>query len=57
MTAKNVQAAERERRIPWTISKGLDTFTPISDFISCEALGDPHDVYLELDVRVFLRCL
>ncbi|PWN53518.1 hypothetical protein IE53DRAFT_366293, partial [Violaceomyces palustris] len=33
MTAKNVQSHARSEGLPWTTSKGLDTFTPISDFI------------------------
>ena len=29
MTARNVQDELKAKRLPWTIAKGLDTFTPI----------------------------
>jgi 2-keto-4-pentenoate hydratase/2-oxohepta-3-ene-1,7-dioic acid hydratase in catechol pathway len=29
MTARNVQDDVKKRGLPWTVSKGFDTFTPI----------------------------
>ena len=29
MTARNVQDELKAKRLPWTIAKGFDTFTPI----------------------------
>jgi acylpyruvate hydrolase len=50
MTAKNVQAAAAKQGYPWAICKGLDTFTPIGEFIPKSETPDPHDVHLEFKV-------
>ena len=40
MTARNVQDELKAKRLPWTIAKGFDTFTPIRQdrpcFVSCK---------------------
>lgn len=51
MTARNIQDECKKKGLPWTIAKGFDTFSPISDFIPKESIRDPHDVELWLDVN------
>ena len=51
MTARNMQDEAKKKGIPWTAAKGFDTFLPISDFISKDAIDDPNDVELWLDVN------
>lgn len=51
MTARCVQAQAKKQGRPWSEAKGYDTFCPISDFISKEAIPDPQDVRLRLLVN------
>lgn len=56
MTARNVQDEAKRKGLPWTIAKGFDTFTPLSEPISPAAIGgDPHNVELALSVNGQLR--
>ncbi|POM68307.1 Fumarylacetoacetate (FAA) hydrolase, partial [Phytophthora palmivora] len=55
MTARDVQAKAKKAGLPWTHAKGLDTFTPISDFIPKSAVSSPHDLNLWLKVDDELR--
>ena len=51
MTARNVQDEAKKKGLPWDIAKGFDTFLPMSGEISRDAITDPHDVELFLDVN------
>ncbi|KAI9993994.1 hypothetical protein PInf_016524 [Phytophthora infestans] len=55
MTARNLQAKAKKAGLPWAHAKGLDTFTPISDFIPKSAVPSPHDLNLWLKVGDELR--
>jgi acylpyruvate hydrolase len=55
MTARDLQAKAKKAGLPWTHAKGLDTFTPISDFIPKSAVPSPHDLNLWLKVDDELR--
>ncbi|KAI7879706.1 hypothetical protein K492DRAFT_148066 [Lichtheimia hyalospora FSU 10163] len=55
MTARNLQTDAKKKGLPWSASKGFDTFTPISDFIPKESIPDPHNVDLWLKVNDTLR--
>ncbi|KAG2816530.1 hypothetical protein PC129_g11416 [Phytophthora cactorum] len=55
MTARDLQAKAKKAGLPWTHAKGLDTFTPISDFIPKSAVPSPHDLNLWLKVDNDLR--
>jgi acylpyruvate hydrolase len=51
LTARNVQEEAKRKGLPWTISKGFDTFCPISHPIPVDRIPDPHDVTLWLSVN------
>jgi len=51
MTARNVQNEAKKKGLPWSISKGFDTFLPISNIIPKSAIPDPHNVELYLNVN------
>ncbi|KAI0136517.1 hypothetical protein BJ170DRAFT_589491 [Xylariales sp. AK1849] len=51
MTARNVQWEAKKKGLPWSISKGFDTFLPISNVIPKEKIPDPHKVELYLSVN------
>ncbi len=51
MTARNAQNEAKKKGLPWDISKGFDTFLPISQVIPKSAIPDPHniDIYLQVN--------
>ncbi|KAL2023473.1 hypothetical protein VTK56DRAFT_2469 [Thermocarpiscus australiensis] len=51
MTARNVQNEAKKKGLPWDISKGFDTFLPMSNLISKVAIPDPHTIELYLTVN------
>ncbi|CAO3634429.1 unnamed protein product [Cunninghamella blakesleeana] len=51
LTARNVQNEAKKKGLPWSIAKGFDTFTPISDFIPKEKIIDHANVNLWLKVN------
>ncbi|KAL2259386.1 hypothetical protein VTK26DRAFT_6960 [Humicola hyalothermophila] len=51
MTARNVQNEAKKKGLPWDISKGFDTFLPMSKVISKAAIPDPHKIELYLSVN------
>lgn len=51
MTARNAQNEAKKKGLPWDISKGFDTFLPISNIIEKSAIPDPHNVELYLTVN------
>ncbi|KAI8341788.1 hypothetical protein BC941DRAFT_414456 [Chlamydoabsidia padenii] len=51
LTARNVQNEAKKKGMPWTIAKGFDTFTPISEFIPKESINNPSDVNIWIKVN------
>ncbi|KAK7755293.1 hypothetical protein SLS62_002799 [Diatrype stigma] len=51
MTARNIQNEAKKKGLPWDISKGFDTFLPISSPIAKAAIPDPHAIELYLTVN------
>lgn len=51
MTARNIQNEAKKKGLPWDISKGFDTFLPISNIIPKSAIPDPHSIELYLSVN------
>jgi len=55
MTARNAQNEAKKKGLPWSISKGFDTFLPVSQIIPKSAIPDPHNVELYLTVNDKIR--
>lgn len=51
MTARNAQNESKKKGLPWSISKGFDTFLPITHPIAKSKIPDPHNVELYLTVN------
>ncbi|KAF3456254.1 hypothetical protein FNV43_RR00904 [Rhamnella rubrinervis] len=55
MTAREIQASAKSAGLPWTVAKGQDTFTPISDVLPRSSVPDPDNLELWLKVDGELR--
>lgn len=51
MTARNIQEEAKKKGLPWDISKGFDTFLPISKVIPKSKIPDPHNIEIWLKVN------
>lgn len=51
ITARNWQNDAKKLGRPWALSKGCDTFLPLSQFVPAENVPDPHNLQLWLDVN------
>jgi acylpyruvate hydrolase len=50
VTARDIQSAYRKAGLPWALSKGMDTFAPMSEPKQLSAVHDLHN--LEISCRV-----
>eukprot|EP01118_Nematostelium_gracile_P007577 TRINITY_DN2478_c0_g1_i1.p1 TRINITY_DN2478_c0_g1~~TRINITY_DN2478_c0_g1_i1.p1 ORF type:complete len:241 (-),score=84.30 TRINITY_DN2478_c0_g1_i1:41-709(-) len=50
LTARDLQQKAKEKGLPWSSAKGMDTFCPIGDFIPKERIQDPQNVDLWLKI-------
>ncbi|EPX71154.1 fumarylacetoacetate hydrolase [Schizosaccharomyces octosporus yFS286] len=48
VTARNIQSEAKKEGLPWSFSKGYDTFLPVGPFIPKQQVPDPHNVIVEL---------
>jgi 2-keto-4-pentenoate hydratase/2-oxohepta-3-ene-1,7-dioic acid hydratase in catechol pathway len=55
MTARDLQAEAKERRHPWSVAKGFDTFAPLGPFTPAAAVADPQNLTLRLTVNDEVR--
>lgn len=55
ITARDIQSEAKRTGMPWTISKGYDTFCPISSFISLESLPNYQNIDIWLKVNGILK--
>lgn len=55
VTARDLQAVAKASGLPWTVAKGYDTFTPISDFIPKKKVPSLDDLELWLKVDGEMR--
>ncbi|KAI0707711.1 hypothetical protein C8Q76DRAFT_627723 [Earliella scabrosa] len=51
MTARNLQEEIKAKRLPWTVAKGFDTFTPVSSYIPKDTVADTANLGLTLKVN------
>ena len=51
ITARDIQSDAKKKGWPWTIAKGFDTFAPISDVIPKEAINNPNNLDLSLEIN------
>eukprot|EP00244_Chara_vulgaris_P003829 TRINITY_DN1722_c0_g1_i2.p1 TRINITY_DN1722_c0_g1~~TRINITY_DN1722_c0_g1_i2.p1 ORF type:complete len:224 (-),score=46.11 TRINITY_DN1722_c0_g1_i2:299-970(-) len=55
MTARSIQNEAKAKGLPWTVAKGYDTFTPISDFLPKKKVPSANDLELWCKVDDTLR--
>ncbi|KAI0234053.1 hypothetical protein L0F63_000755, partial [Massospora cicadina] len=55
LTARNIQNDFKNKGLPWSASKGFDTFCPISNFIEKQKVTNPHNLQLWLKVDGVLK--
>jgi len=51
VTARDIQSKAKSNAHPWSVSKGFDTFAPISRFVSADEIEDPQNLQLKLEVN------
>ncbi|MEX0681494.1 MAG: fumarylacetoacetate hydrolase family protein [Balneolales bacterium] len=51
VTSRDIQQQLKEKRHPWFLAKGLDTFAPVSSFIPAEQIPDPGNLSFNLDIN------
>ncbi|XP_020100482.1 acylpyruvase FAHD1, mitochondrial [Ananas comosus] len=55
MTAREIQSSAKSAGLPWTLAKGQDTFTPISQVLPKSMVKNPDDLELWLKVNDVLK--
>jgi acylpyruvate hydrolase len=50
-TARDLQAEQKKKGLPWEIAKGFDYSAPISEFFPVEKFGDIHHLSFRLDLN------
>ena len=50
-TARDLQAEQKKKGLPWEIAKGFDYSAPVSEFFPVEKYRDLHDLSFRLDVN------
>lgn len=51
MTARDIQSAAKQRRHPWSVAKGFDTFAPLGPLTPADQVGDPQDLEIAVTVN------
>ncbi|PSQ83370.1 MAG: isomerase/hydrolase [Bacteroidetes bacterium QH_2_63_10] len=55
MTARDLQTKAKEKRHPWSVAKGFDTFAPLGPLTPTAAIEDPQDLIIRLSVNGKIR--
>ena len=55
ITARDLQAEAKRLGKPWTVSKGFDTFGPVSPITPKDQAGDPHKLNISLKKNGVLK--
>ncbi|MDF1575957.1 MAG: fumarylacetoacetate hydrolase family protein [Bacteroidales bacterium] len=50
-TARDLQAEQKKKGLPWEIAKGFDYSAPVSEFLPVEKFGDLHKLSFRLDIN------
>jgi acylpyruvate hydrolase len=50
-TARDLQAKQKEKGLPWEIAKGFDYSAPISEFFPVKKYKDIHELSFNLDIN------
>ena len=50
-TARDLQAKQKEKGLPWEIAKGFDYSAPISEFFPVKKFKDIHNLSFNLDIN------
>ena len=51
MTARDLQQGAKDRRHPWSVAKGFDTFAPLGPIVPAQEVPDPQNVAIRLSVN------
>jgi len=57
VTARDIQSQAKKNGLPWTLSKGFDTFAPLGNFVEPDSLTDLQNLDLQVHVNGELRQL
>lgn len=55
MTLRDLQSTAKEKGLPWLISKGFYTSSPVSDFLTVEEIGNANELNFDLKVNGEVR--
>ncbi len=55
VTARDLQQQAKDKRRPWAVAKGFDTFAPMSRFLPVEEFDNPDSIALTLSVNGEIR--
>jgi 2-keto-4-pentenoate hydratase/2-oxohepta-3-ene-1,7-dioic acid hydratase in catechol pathway len=55
LTARDIQAAAKAARAPWSVAKGFDTFAPLGAVAPAAVVGDPQHLELTLKINGEVR--
>ena len=55
ITARDLQLKAKKKGLPWSISKGFDTFAPISDVVLKKYIENPNNINISLRVNNVIR--
>ena len=50
MTARDLQAAAKQKGHPWSVAKGFDTFAPLGALVPAAAIDDPQNLDIKLTI-------
>jgi 2-keto-4-pentenoate hydratase/2-oxohepta-3-ene-1,7-dioic acid hydratase in catechol pathway len=50
-TARDLQAEQKKKGLPWEIAKGFDYSAPVSEFLPLKEFGDIHNLSFRLDLN------
>lgn len=55
LTARDIQNQLKDAGKPWLLSKGLDTFAPLGNFIAPDAIVNPQNIQVTLSVNGVIK--